>query len=298
MNPYSKKDLNRYIESIPPEKIQLENKRQERRNREMYAEFEAAMLKGMCFLCKSSNASFFPKKFCMHWFLYPPGIRKKHFSPYLNGPRSYFRLDAYFRWLANYENPIANINDLKDEVSASSYIETTVRFKNIEWAISVGQTDRVGHTDSHSGTRPHYHIQMKVDDRIFLRFNDFHLEFTDEDLFFIELRDQCGDSVHLQAYRGDGIGILEDEKMVEFLTEHSTVADDENTAPFIRGTIIQAPEGEMLSGDLLADAAEESKRTKEPVGKILQRVMPNAKFETYLRPGDGVPELVKRSGKK
>jgi hypothetical protein len=67
---------------------------------------------------------------CFHWFTYPTGIRKKHFENYLKYPIGFFQLDSYFRWLANTEKPIANINDLKDETSSTSYLETTFKYKN------------------------------------------------------------------------------------------------------------------------------------------------------------------------
>jgi hypothetical protein len=298
MNPYSKYDLKRYFESIPHDTMEHNNRLQEEKSEAMYQEFFAAMNDGMCFLCNRPNTSFFPKRFCRHWFLYPPGIRKKHFTPHLNGELSFFNLDAYLRWIANYEEPIVCINDLVVEKSKTSYIETTIRYKNIEWAFSVGHTDKAGHQGGRVGSRPHYHLQMKVDGQIFLKFNDFHIEFTDNDLFFLELRDQVGDAAQMYAYRGEGISIIEDEAILEYLAEHSTVADDASTAPFLRHTMMEAPEGKKISGSLIADAAEESKRTKEPIGKILKRLMPDATIETVLDRGDAVPDMVKRSGKK
>ena len=78
---------------------------------------------------------------CFHWFTYPKGIRKKHFESYLKKPIGFFQLDSYFRWLANSEVFLTNINDLKDETSATSYLESTFRYKNFEWAFSVGRYD-------------------------------------------------------------------------------------------------------------------------------------------------------------
>ena len=298
MNPYKNQDLRKFLESIPAEEIAERNQEQLKINEAMYEEFIDGMKQGLCFLCKRQLDNFIPKQFCLHWFLRPPGIKKKHFTPHLNGDLSYFRLDAYLRWLANSENPIANINDLKDEVSRSSYIETTIRYKNLEWAISIGHTDKAGHQGASMGERPHYHLQMKVDGAIFLRFNDFHIQFTDEDLFTLELQEQAGDMFEARAYRGDGIGILENKELLKYIDENSVVADDEKRAPFSRQTFITAPTGQMISGDLLADAAEESKRTKEPIGRIMKRMLPNAEITTWIAPGEGVPEMTKRSGKK
>lgn len=131
-NPYKNRDLRTFLKSIPRETVERENKKQLERNQKMHAEFLVDLNRGICFLCKREMDTFFPKRFCLHWFTYPTGIRKKHFSAHLNGELSYSRLDAYFRWLANSEAPIVNINDLAEEVSSTSYIETTIRYKNIE----------------------------------------------------------------------------------------------------------------------------------------------------------------------
>ena len=212
----------------------------------------------------------------------------------------FFQLESYFRWLANSEKPIININDLKDETSKTSYLETTIRYKNIEWAFSIGHTDKEGHTNSQVGFVPHYHLQMKVEDRIFLKFNDFHIQFTDGDLFTLEMLEQAGDKFKVGHLFGEGIGILEDENNLELIDEAMSIPDDETTdaAPFNRQTIIEAPEGETISGEIIQQAIEESKMTKKPIGKILQRLLADAKITTIISPGKGVPNMTKRSGKK
>ena len=60
---------------------------------------------------------------------------------------------------------------------------------------------------------------MRVDNRIFLKFNDFHINFTDEDLFTIELLEQAGDKVILGHPYGHGIGILENEESLQRIDE-------------------------------------------------------------------------------
>lgn len=235
---------------------------------------------------------------CFHWFTYPTGIKKKHFENYLKNPIGFFQLDSYFRWLANTEKPIANINDLKAETSSTSYLETTYKYKDIEWAFSIGYTDIEGHQNSKNGSIPHYHIQMKVNERIFLKFNDFHIPFSDRDLFTIKLLDQAPEKVKLGHSYGHGIGILEDEENLALIEDAMTITDDIENAPFNRQTLIEAPEGQTISGEILQQAIDESKRTKKPIGNILQRLLSDAKITTILTPGYGVPKMTKRSGKK
>lgn len=298
MNPYKDKDLRKFIESLPQEEVDRQTRLQAENNARVYKEFTDGLKIGKCFLCGGQMNFFEERQPCFHWFTYPTGIKKKHFENYLKNPIGFFQLDSYFRWLANIENPIANINDLKDETSSNSYLETTYKFKNIEWAFSIGHTDKEGHPNAQVGSTPHYHIQMIVDDRVFLKFNDFHIPFSDGDLFTITMLDQAPDKVKLGHSYGHGIGILEDEENLDLIDDALTITDDIANAPINRQTLIQAPEGQTISGEIIQQAIDESKRTKKPVGKILQRLLSDAKITTILTPGDGVPEMTKRSGKK
>lgn len=298
MNPYKDKDLRKFIESIPQEEVDKQTRLQAENNSRVYKEFTDGLKIGKCFLCGGHMNSFEEGRPCFHWFTYPTGVKKKHFENYLKNPIGFFQLDSYFRWLANTEKPIANINDLKNETSSTSYLETTYRYKNIEWAFSIGHTDKEGHQNAQIGSTPHYHIQMKVDERIFLKFNDFHIPFSDGDLFTITMIDQAPDKVKLGHSYGHGIGLLEDEENLDIIDDTMIITDDIKNAPFNRQTLIEAPEGQTISGEIIQQAIDESKRTKKPVGKILQRLLSDAKITTILTPGDGVPKMTKRSGKK
>lgn len=298
MNPYSKVNLKKFIESIPDAEVKKQMKLQDEENRKVYKEFIDKLKKNKCFLCGENIDVFNESKPCFHWFTYPKGIKKKYFNNFLKKPIGFFRLDSYFRWLANSEKPIGNINDLKEETSKTSYIETTYKYKDIVWAFSIGHTDKEGHKNSKWGAIPHYHIQMKIQDRIFLKFNDFHIPFSDEDLFNIELLRQAKDQVKLGYYRGHGIGILENEEILPIIDEALTISENEESATFNRQTIIQATEGNTISTEIIVKAIEESNQTKQPVGKILQKYLSDANFTTIISPGEAVPKMTKRSRKK
>ncbi|MFN8711378.1 MAG: hypothetical protein ACK5Z2_00910 [Bacteroidota bacterium] len=298
MNPYKDKNLRQFIESIPKDEIERQNRLQIEETAKLHEQFIAGLKVGKCFLCNQSMNSFNESTPCFHWFTYPTGIRKKHFENYLKTPLHFFRLDSYLRWLANSEVAFKNINDLKDEISSTSQIETTIKYKNIEWAFSIGHTDIAGHLNSKVGATPHYHIQMKVDNRVFLKFNKHHIPFSDEDLFNLSLMEQAGDLVQFEQSFGTGISVLEDESNLEIIDNATKVTDDFENATINRQTFIEAPKGQTFSGKLLQDAIEESKRTGEPIGKIMQRLVTNAKVTTVISPGDGVAKMTKRTGKK
>lgn len=292
------KPIRDFFESLSAEEIERMNKEQMEDNERIYKEFIDNLNKGVCFLCGEQMNSVIESKPCFHWFTYPDGIRKKHFEKYLSHPISFFRLDSYFRWLANTEKPFGNINDLSDEISTTSYFESTIKYKNIEWAFSIGHTDLAGHPNARVGATPHYHIQMIVDGRVFLKFNDFHIEFMDEDLFNIQALEEAGDLIITKHFYGEGMGMLEDEENLKMIDDAMSISEDDKDAIFQRQTMISMPEGQTFSGELIQQAMEESARTKEPIGKILQRLISDANIVTVITPGDAVPKMSKRSGKK
>mgnify|MGYP003604911664 CR=1 FL=1 len=298
MNQYKDQDLRKYFEDLSPEYIEKKNRQQEEENKQVYEDFISNLKIGKCFLCGMNMNSFKTSAPCFHWFTYPKGIRKKHFETYLTKPLGFFQLDSYFRWLANSETFLTNINDLKDETSKTSYLESTFKYKNIEWAFSIGKTDLEGHQSARVGAEPHYHIQMKVNNLIFLKFNDFHIPFNDNDLFMIEFQNQMGDKLIKHDSYSAGISVLEDEELMEELDNIMVRSDNESTAPFNRQSIIMAPEGEAISGEIIQQALAESHRTKQPISKVIQKLMKNVKVITQIIPGEGVPEMTKRSGKK
>ena len=254
MNPYKNLNLKKFLNSISQDEFDRENKLQDEKNKKVHKEFLDGMAIGKCFLCYNDINSFKVNEPCFHWFLYPVGIRKKHFEKYLETPIGFYNLDSYFRWLANTENFIVNINDLKDETSKTSFLETTFRHKNIEWAFSIGYTDIEGHLNAKVGDKPHFHIQMIVDNRIFLKFNDFHIPFSEEDLFMLELFEQNKDKLKLGQTFGLGISVLEDKDTFKLLEKSMIRSDDYKNAPFNRQTIVQAPKGKKISGEVLQQA--------------------------------------------
>src|ERR1700733_6679334 len=162
MNPYRNEDLRSFIESIPRQEIEEKNREELEQAERDYRRFKAAVAEGVCLYCEHRLDSFDQSKPCLHWFTYPNGIKKKHFEKYLSEPLSLFQLEAYFRWMASTEKIIGNVNDSIAELSKTSLIEMTVAYKNIEWSLSVGQTDVEGHSGSLYGAVPHYHVQMIV----------------------------------------------------------------------------------------------------------------------------------------
>ena len=297
-NPYKNIDLKKYLASFTPVEIEEKNRIQDEENAKVYSEFIAALKLNKCFMCGMGLNEFDENEFCFHWFLHPQGIRKRHFDNYLNNNElRFFNLDSYLRWLANTEKPFRNINDLTEEIASNQLFQYTIKYKNIEWSISVGHTDIAGHKNKKIGSAPHYHLQMKVNGLIFIRFNDYHIRFSDEDLFMLELIRQSEGDVGIGHFKGQGISVLETHANLKILDEKMKLVDNESSATFLTQTFIQAPEGESISGELIAELLEESKKTKIPFRHLFKRHRPDYKITTIVNPGEGVPEMKKRKGR-
>lgn len=301
MNKYEDVDLNLLLDSIPKEELLEMSEKEMNDAKNEYQEFLTELKKGKCYLCGKSMNDLTIDSPCFHWFTYPNGIKKKYFTEYLKTPIGFFELNCYLRWLANSEQQMANINSLSSETSKNSAIECTYKFRNVEWAFSVGNTDKEGHKSGRVGNVPHYHIQMKVDGKQFINFNDFHIPFSDNDLFKFKLEEQTKGKVKLVYPFGAGTEILEDENLDanKFDENLNVTYDDQDKAPIRRQSIITSVDDNVISGDLIADAIEESKKTKEPVGRIVQRKLgEKVNVMTVISPSDVIPQMEKRSGKK
>lgn len=94
------------------------------------------------------------------------------------------------------------------------------------------------------------------------------------------------------------MSVIEDTEFMQELDEHMLRSDNNSTAPFNRQTIIIAPEGESITDEIINKAYEESKRTNIPVSKIIHKYLPGAEVIVQITPGEGMPPMTKRSGKK
>ena len=113
--------------------------------------------------------------------LRPPGFTKDDLLAVAN-VYGYRSLSCYLRWVANEDAKALGINDLREE-GTGKFIEETIRYKQFEWSFSCSQNDYEGHkTNSPDLQKPHYHFQMRINRRSFIKYNDFHVPFTEHDL--------------------------------------------------------------------------------------------------------------------
>lgn len=283
----------RIFRAMKPEEVEAANRRSIGDQQKTHREFSEAYDQGNCFMCGCRLDEMRAARPCPHWLLRRCNFRKQQ-TEEVAQVFGYGRLAAFLRWCANKERSLANINDLLDETREGRAIHSTVRWKNVEWAFECSEGDLNGH----AGTRhayPHYHLQMKLDGRMFIKFNDFHLPLTDHDQFVLSLRNK-------EWFRhgfGQGGAGMQDllEVDPDLILETTTGSSDEETAALRLHTIVEA-DGAPISGDDIHDAIEEARTTGRSVAYVLQQKLAGkAKVFTSIGVGDGVPQMAHRGSR-
>lgn len=208
-----------------------------------------------------------------------------------------FQIQSYLRWVANQAGFAKNINDLEDEGTESKIIEVTIRYENLEWALSCSESDFLGHEASKNANHPHYHFQMRVDRRQFINYNDFHLPLSEMDIINIEVMQIAPRKFKPKFIFGEGIQDVLIDEALEEIVNAPLEGESTEDAPFKLDTIAIAEEGKTISGDDLYQIIQEAKAKGKTVASLMHK-LPNAKSRTFVSPGPGVVEQAPRSRRK
>lgn len=283
------------MRKLTPEEIKQMNEITIKESEEEYVEFIKDYKKGICYLCQERYDAFVLSKPCMHWLLRPDGLDKKHISQVLNN-FDYFRIYAFLCWLANTEGPMRNVNDLREEKSENKVLELTIKYKNLEWSFSSAKSCFNGNHKRGGlpSGKSHYHFQMKIDGRIFVKYSDFHIPFTEYDLMCFSFQRGENEQIKYITWRG-GIQDAFDAVPPEAMLEAMTSTEDASKATFHMQVMLEADEGKTISGDEIADLINERNRTGEPLAKLVKRLK-NVTARTVIMPGPAIPEIAGRRG--
>jgi hypothetical protein len=287
-----------FLRSLPEEERRRRTMMQLKEAEDEYKIFKEAFSKEWCSLCNKSIKTFSSNSPCMHWLLRPKGFKKKHF-PLLYDSFNYFRISAYVRWVASIDGQFRNINDISEEHPGDKLIDFTAKYKHITWSFSCGQNDFQGHKGKRAGNNPHYHLQLTLNGKGFISYNDYHIPLHEEDLYTFDLILNNFDIVKHGFGAGSGMqSLFENEEILEAAVDDSEVT--ENESAFNMSTLILADEGHTISGDLIANAYKESKQTGKTMASILKNTTTDEKvnIRTIVTPGKGVPEPQQRKGRK
>jgi hypothetical protein len=284
-----------FLNTLTPEQIQHGNGISRQRAEAEFRRFNEHFDAGNCYLCKKPLASFSRKLPCPHWLMKPKGF-KKNDLPAVTRLYGFYQIQSFLRWVANREAFAKNINDLADEGTGKLF-EVTIRWKNIEWAFSCGESDYQGHATSQHSKHPHYHFQMRLDQRPFINYSDFHLPFSEMDVINIEAMRASPERVKQRFSFGEGINDVLTDETVDLIVNTSAPSSNEDDGTFKLDTIAMAEEGKTISGDDLYAIIQEAKAKGVTVASLMHK-LPNARTQVIVTPGPGVVEQAPRSGRK
>jgi hypothetical protein len=287
-----------WLKQLPAETIESGNEQEHKQTEESYKKFVQYFKNEKCSICSKPLKAFSANSPCLHWLLRPKNFMKKHF-PLLYKKFTYFRIEAYVRWVASIAGPVKNINDIEDEHLDGKMIDFTAKYKHLTWSFSCGKSDYEGHKNSAYGNFPHYHMQMKLNGHSFIDYGDFHIPFHDDDLYDIELFTRHSDVVRHGFGYGVGMNeMLKHEEMLEYILESSEPTENEQEAAFEMDTLIMADEGTTISGELLSECLKEAKEKGQSVASVARKKIKNANITTVVSAGKGVPEAMPRKRRK
>jgi hypothetical protein len=286
-----------FIDSLTDEELRKQREQDSLRAEQQHADFVQAYERNECYLCQKPFRTMSKGEPCLHWLLRQCKFKKKDL-PLIYQRFGYTQIAAFTRWAANQERFHGNINDLVEEKSERNIIEFTVKWKNIEWTFHCAKSDYDGHTGIHSNF-PHYHFQMRIDGRPFIDFGDFHIPFSEEDLFHIDLTMAIPDKVrHSFGPGGDGMQAAA-EVDPYLLIHNSVVSTAENEASYRMQTIMSANPGETIDGNLLVSMIEESRKTGKPLASLVNKYCPpTVSVLSIVSPADTVPAIAHRTERK
>lgn len=286
----------RISEGLSPEEIEEMNRLNDEEHQKQAEAFRAGYEKGICYLCNKPFKTISKDSPCLHWLLRQCKFKKKDLSKVYE-KYGYGNIAAFIRWCANQERLLSNINDLEDEKSDRKVLSYTVKWKNIEWTFDCSKNDFQGHQGT-SIDYPHYHFQMRVDGRQFINFNDFHVPFTDYDLFILKNSMEQGDWFK-QSFGAIGSG-MQDAVSVELddILEHASRSDDEDEATYHFSTMIDARDN-PISGEEIYEIQQEAERTGKSFALVAQkRLKERADVQTVISPADSIPDIASRTEHK
>lgn len=278
--------------SLSEEEIEKNNKQTLQEAEQEYQHFKEAFEKGDCYLCGHPLKSYSPPRPCPHWLLRPANI-KKDSIPEIFKFFPQFRVETYLKWVANLEKPFVNINNLNEEKDPTKIIESTITYKNFQWSFSCTKSDVEGHHNSKFGKEPHFHLEMRIDGNIFIKFNDFHIPFHEEDIFMIAMHNQDAVPFQLMANYGEGMEELFSGCSPEDLIDSLKQSSEDSAEHLNLQTLLMADEDETYSGEEIFNLIQESKETGIPFAKLALKLKGTKRV--LITPGDDVPEIQHRT---
>lgn len=261
-------DYKKLFEQLGPEVINKINEAQAIKDTADFFALKEGLSKGICYLCGKSIDQIDDSVPCFHWLINPKA-KKKQLEKVLKAGRGLLHLYGYLTWVANSDRPFVNIDDTTNGVDFSKIFETTIKYKDFEWSFSLAHSDFEGHKGTKSDF-PHFHFLMKKNGYTVIKFNDYHIPFSYNDLIQIEMHRQ--DVLALIPEFEAGIASLSHlpSQELNMLLERSTCDD---AASFRTRTVLYVPkENEHVINEQIKELRETTKLTAPQIANYLNRL--------------------------
>jgi hypothetical protein len=139
---------------------------------------------------------------------------------------------------------------------------------------------------------------MRIDGRQFINFNDFHVPFTNHDLFILKNSMEQEDWFkHNFGAIGSG---MQDAVSVELedILEHTSRSDSEDEATYHFSTMIDVRDA-PISGEEIYEIQQEAERTGKSFAFVAQkRLKERANVQTVVSPAGSIPDIASRTEHK
>lgn len=262
-NQYKNINFKELCNKLGSEYIQKKNDAQIKEAERDFNGIRDGLKKGICYICGESLDYVDENNPCFHWLI-NPNIKKKLLQKLLDSGKGFFKLYGYLTWVANSEKLFANIDDTSEGNDSNKIFESTIRYKEFEWTFSLAKTDFEGHPGTNADY-PHFHIQMKKNGNVIIKFNDYHIPFSDNDKLMIEMMNQDV-MIYNPSYEA-GLNIfseLDDDEVLQLMTQ----AKSENSAAFRIQTLIEIPK--QCEREVSIKIQEIQQNTNWTVPKIIE----------------------------
>ncbi len=183
------------------------------------------------------------------------------------------------------------------DFQADKLREVTIRYKDFEWSFSCVINDFNGH-GSGSHQSPHYHFQMRQGPRSIIRYNDFHVLFSDDDVREISA-EIANPNIKLDWSYGEGMKDMLRPEIIERLLDGGGLTPATEGAGDIEfDHMVVADDGTTMKGEDIYAVIQESNKTGVSIGTLLRKGrIPNAKVTTIFSRGPDGVEQKSRSGR-
>lgn len=285
-----------FLQGLSQEDRRKGNEAEARRVQAEHARFKKAYDADMCYLCNQKLTYYDQNTPCIHWLLKPSGFQKKDIEQ-IAEKYGYLQIQSLLRWYANEDNFAININNLSEEGTGNKLIELTIKYKNLEWSFSCSESDFFGHQETEHSQHAHYHFQMRVDDRQFINFSDYHLPLSKMDIINIEANRSASDLISIRNSFGEGMDEMLDKDVVDQVLNSAVVNGDYEKAPYQIDSFVCAEEGKAIKGEDLLKLQQEAKEKGVTLASLLHKLL-NAKTTIAVSPGPGVVKQAPRKSRR